>query len=160
MIVLLRATKIPVAGEKSVPFLTGHLGKFLLLRGGFRRLAELLEDQDKLVIQFQDPVPRIRVGSHLHTTTGRVRSGNFLPDNGPHIVKADGLAKSNDLLPDRDDFVPAVINGTRKLVADIHTQFAAIMEHTITFVPNEIQIIDVALVGFVIPDLIARPIIF
>jgi len=46
------------------------------------------------------------------------------------------------------------------LVAYDHTEPAALVKHPVTFVPDEVEVIDVFLIGVIEPDLVRGPIVF
>ena len=84
---------------------------------------------------------------------------DLLPDHRAHVVEPDGLAKFDDLRPDGNDLVPAVVDRAGKLVADVDAETAAGMQHPLAFVPDKVQVVDVALVTFVKADLVLRPVV-
>jgi hypothetical protein len=83
-----------------------------------------------------------------------------LPDNLSHEVKANHFAKFNDFGMNGNDFVATVIRGTGKLIADIDTQPATVVQHAVTFLPCKVQMIDIGFVIIVKTDLIFRSVIF
>ena len=120
----------------------------------------LFEDENELVIEFKNTIARIGEAAHDRCTAGRIGRGHLLPDDSPHIVETDGLAELDDFCPDWNNLVPAVIDRTGKLVADVHAETAARMQHPFTFAPDKIQIVDVAFVALMKADLGIGSIIF
>lgn len=118
------------------------------------------EDQNEFIVEFQDAVSRIGIGSHLHTAARCVRRCDFLPDDSTHVVEADVLAKPDDLLADGNDLVSSVVNGARKLITNVDTQPAAVVNNAVTFFPDEVEVVDVILVAVVKADLIVGAIVF
>ncbi len=149
-----------MAGEELVPFLDRQLRLLLDLFADGGGGSVLLEDQDELIVQLEDAVARIGERAHDRGAAGRVAGGHFLPDDGAHVVKAYGLAELDDLRADGNDFVTAIVHGTRKLVADVHAQPAALGQDPVTFGPDEVQVIDVSLVAVVEADLPAVAVVF
>jgi len=73
----------------------------------------------------------------------------FLPYHRPHVVKSDALTELDDFRPDRNDFIAAVIDRTGELIPDIDTEPAAVIEHPVTFIPDKIQLVDIAFVAVI-----------
>ncbi len=67
--------------------------------------------------------------------------------------------KVDDLRPDGNDLVPVVVDRAGKLVADVDAETAAGMQHPLAFVPDKVQVVDVALVTLVKADLVLRPLV-
>ncbi len=86
-------------------------------------------------------------------------SGDLLPDHCAEVAEPDGLAEFDDLRPDGNDLVPAVVDRAGKLVADVDAETAAGMQHPLAFVPDKVQVIDVAFVTLVKTDLVLRPVV-
>ena len=53
----------------------------------------------------------------------------------------------------------SVVDRAGKLVADVDAETAAGMQHPLAFVPDKVQVIDVALVTLMKADLVLRPIV-
>ena len=117
------------------------------------------EDENELVVKLENTIPGVGKAPHNRGTAGGVGCGDLLPDHRAHIVEPDGLAKFDDLRPDGNDLVPAVIDRAGKLVADVDAETAAGMQHPFAFVPDKVQVVDVALVTLVKADLVLRPLV-
>ena len=85
--------------------------------------------------------------------------GDLLPDHGSEVVEADVLAELDDLGADGDDLVAAVVHGPGELVSDVDAKPAAGMEDPSGLVPDEVEVVDVVLVGVVEPDLVSVSVI-
>jgi len=96
---------------------------------------------------------------HNRGAAGGVGCGDLLPDHRAHVVEPDGLAELDDLRPDGNDLVPAVVDRAGKLVADVDAETAAGMQHPLAFVPDKVQVVDVALVTLVKADLVLRRVV-
>ena len=147
MQVLSLAGEVPVAAEVAVPLLQRHGRRLLPLPVDALGASEPPEQQDEFVVEFYHAVARVRVGAHHGAAAGRVRRRHLLPDNGAHIVEADGLAEADDLGADGDHLVATVVGGARELVADIHTQPTSRCQRAVTLGPDEVQLVDVVLVA-------------
>ena len=81
--------------------------------------------------------------------------GDLLPDHGSEVVEADVFAELDDLGADGDDLVAAVVHGPGELVSDVDAEPASGMEDPSGFAPDEVEVVDVLLVGVVEPDLVS-----
>ena len=77
-----------------------------------------------------------------------------MTDHRAHVVEPDGLAEFDDLRPDGNDLGPTKVNRAGKLVADVDAETAVGMQHPLAFVPDKVQVVDVALLTLVKADLI------
>ena len=50
-------------------------------------------------------------------------------------------------------------NRSGKVVADVDAETAAGMQHPLAFIPDKVQVVDVALVTLVKADLVLRPVV-
>jgi len=141
--------------EVGVPFLLGELRALLLLRAGFGGRAVFLEDEDELVVQLEDSVPGIGEGAHDRGPAGGMAGGDFLPDHGSEVVEADVFAELGDLGTDGDDLVASIVHGAGELVPDVDAEPAPGVEDPSGLVPDEVEVVDVVLVGVVEPDLVS-----
>ena len=55
--------------------------------------------------------------------------------------------------------VPAVVDRAGKLVADVDAETAAGMQHPLAFIPDKVQVVDVAFVTLMKADLVLRPVV-
>ncbi len=138
MIVLFYSCKIPVPRKKSIPFFASHFRKLFYFFCGLWWIAKFFENQDELVIQFKDPISWVRIGPHLNATPCCIRCRYFLPDNCPHVIKANILTELYYFFSNRYYFITSVINSPGKLVTDIYTKPATIMQYPVAFFPYEI----------------------
>ena len=56
-------------------------------------------------------------------------------------------------------FGAAVVDRAGKLVADVDAETAAGMQHPLAFVPDKVQVVDVAFITLVKADLVLRPVV-
>jgi len=157
--ILLCSGKVPVSGETGVPLFGAHGGALFLLFCRLGRISRLFEQENELIIELENAVARIREASHNGCPASGVGCGHLLPDHRAHVVETDSLAEPDDLRPDRDNLVPAVIHRTGELVADVDAEPAAGMQHPFALAPDKIQIVDVALIAVVKSDLVLRPVV-
>jgi hypothetical protein len=66
----------------------------------------------------------------------------------------------NDFGSNRDYLVPSIINRAGELIPDVYAKPAAWVQNPMAFLPDKAQIIDIALISFMVSDLIACPVIF
>ncbi len=142
-----------MALETSVPLFRGHPGLLFHFRGHRRGRPRLFKEQDEFIVQLQQAVPGKGKRPHDGGAAAGVAGGDLLPDDRPHIVEADGLAKFDDLRAYRHDFIATVVGGPGKLVTDVKAQAAAGMQHPPALLPDQIQMIDVVFVGIMVADL-------
>jgi len=117
------------------------------------------KNENELVIKLENAVPGIGKASHDRSATGGIGCGDLLPDHRAHIVEPYNLTKLDDLHPDRNNLVPAIVNRTGKLVTDINAESAARMQHPLAFAPNQVQVVDIAFVTLVKADLLLRSVV-
>ena len=122
--------------------------------------SRFFEEKNKFIIDFNDAVSGIWIRSHDRGAAGCVACRDLLPNDGPHVVKTDCLAELDDFSSDGNDLVPAVVDGPRELVADINAQATPIMQDSMAFLPDQIQIIDVVFIGVIEADLVGTGVIF
>jgi len=117
-------------------------------------VAEFLKDQDELIINLEDAVSWVGKGTHNGCPARGVGGSYLLPDDCAHVIHSESLAELDDLGSDGDDFVATVIDGARELVTNVDAEPTSFVQHAKALFPNEIQIVDVALVGVVKTQLV------
>ena len=122
--------------------------------------SRFFEEKNKFIIDFNDTVSGIWIRSHDRGAAGCIACRDLLPNDGPHVVKTDRLAEFYDFGAYRDDLVAAVVDGPRELVAYIDTQATPIMQDSMAFVPDQIQVVDVVFIGVVEANLVGAGVIF
>ena len=113
-----------------------------------------------LKVYLYDAISRVRITSHDFLAASSVHIGRLLPNDIAHIVKADSFTKSDNLRVNGDHFISAIIGSPCELVTNIDTQPTAVFQHAETLHPNEVQIVDVFLIGIIKAYLVAIAIIF
>ena len=63
--------------------------------------------------------------AHYCCTTCGIGSGDFLPDDGAHVIKANCFTKFDYFRSDGDYLVTAIVNRTSKLVANVNAKPAS-----------------------------------
>lgn len=99
------------------------------------------------------------IGTHYRCAPRCIHRCFFLPDDCPHVIKANGFAETDNLSSDGNNLVAAVIDSPGKLISDINNETAPRMKHTVTFFPDQVQMVNIALVRIVKSYLIIIPII-
>jgi len=77
-----------------------------------------------------------------------------LPNDGPHVIEAYGLAKAYNLGTNWNHLIPSIVHGTSELIADVDAQPTTWLEDALAFFPNKIEIVDVRFVAVMKTDLI------
>ena len=86
-------------------------------------------------------------------------SGDLLPDDGSHVIKARAFAELDDLGPYRDHLISSIVNGTGELIPYVNTQATTLMKNPVAVIPNQVQIINIFLIGVVEPYLFSVSIV-
>ncbi len=159
MSVLSRACHVPVAGEPGLPLLFRERGAQLQLPRRRARGARLLEDQDVLEVDLDDPVGRVRVGAHHHGAAAGVHGGLLAPDDGSQEIEAGLCALADDLCVQGDDPVAAIEAGPGELVPDVHAQPPPLVQDPETFLPYTVQVTQVFMQALPEADLARGPVV-
>ena len=136
----------PVRREVLAPFFDRHGAERFLIGRAARSLSGLLEHQDELVVNFQNAVAGVRVGPHQCAPAACVCIGHLLPDDGAHVVGAEGRHLSDDIAAYGQDSVSPMIFGPQKLIADIDAHPATRQQAVVAVVPDLVEIVEVRFV--------------
>src|SRR3989338_1629103 len=127
----------------------------------YRRCDPLfLKNQNKFIIELQNPVSRIRKRTHDRSAACCITSGNFLPYHSPHIIKTNCFTKLYYFGSNRNDFVTAIINRPGKLITYVNAQSTSTLYNAIAFIPNQIKIVNILLITVIKSYLVTTAIIF
>src|SRR5574344_1273251 len=160
MLILFDSIKIPVSVKISIPFLISHCRIGFLLKCGFWCCSLLFEKQNIFKIKLYNTIARIWETAHNSTASGCIHCGGFLPNNLSHKIETYCFAETDNFGMNGNYFISSIINRTGKLVANIDTQTATIVQYAKTFFPNQIQMINIIFVTVIKPDLAVGSIIF
>ena len=136
----------PVRREVLAPFFDRHGAECFLIGRTAWGLSGLLEHQDELVVNFQNAVAGMRVGPHQCAPAACVGIGHFLPDDGTHVVGAEGRHLSDDIAAYGQDPVSTMVFGPQKLVADIDAHPATRQQAFVAVAPDSVEIVEVRFV--------------
>src|SRR5690606_4117204 len=107
----------------------------------------------------KNAIPGCRKTSHQGCSTCCIGCGLLLPDNSSHIIKPDAFTEFDYLSSDGNNFIASIIYSPRKLITYVDTQPATVVKYPVTLFPNQIKIIYIGFIIFVITYLILCPIV-